>query len=190
MRPIEVAKHLADLEAAGRVACHRHGDGVYYQPAQRGAMKSGLRGPRTGQLDPSEQPQQLEPGMLSNLVIQLDSKSFRAALKHQVLLVDFWEPCCGPCQIQLPVLEEVARRVAGRATIAKVNVDEAQKLAVRFGIESIPTLVLFKDGKVVRQFVGNPSAAALTTAIEAAETPDPTPGRRKSRRRSPPASVP
>jgi thioredoxin len=103
---------------------------------------------------------------MKKLVIQLDARSFRAALKHEVLLVDFWEPWCGPCQIQLPVLEEVARRVAGKAAIAKVNVDEAQKLAARFGIQSIPTLVLFKHGKIVRFFVGSYSAAALTATIE------------------------
>jgi len=103
---------------------------------------------------------------MKNLIIQLDAKSFHAALKHEVLLVDFWEPWCGLCQIQLPVLEEVARRVAGKATVAKVNVDEAQKLAARFGIHSIPTLVLFKHGKIVRYFVGSYSAAALTETIE------------------------
>ena len=103
---------------------------------------------------------------MSDLIVQLDSKSFSAALKRKVVLVDFWEPWCGPCQIQLPVLEEVAHRVAGLATVAKVNVDEAQKLAARFGIQSIPTLVLFKGGKVVRQFVGSHSSASLISAIE------------------------
>jgi thioredoxin 1 len=103
---------------------------------------------------------------MSDLIVQLDSKSSRAALKKGIVLVDFWEPWCGPCQIQLPVLEEVARRVAGRATVAKVNVDEAQKLAVRLGIQSIPTLVLFRNGKVVHQFVGSHSSATLISAIE------------------------
>ena len=104
---------------------------------------------------------------MQNLVVTLDAKNFPAALKQEVLMVDFWEPWCGPCQIQLPVLEEVACRVAGKATVAKVNVDEAQKLALRFGIQSIPTLVLFKHGKIVRYFVGGYSAAALTKTIEA-----------------------
>ena len=103
---------------------------------------------------------------MSDSIVQLDSKSFRAALERKVVLVDFWEPWCGPCQIQLPVLEEVARRVAGRATIAKVNVDEVQELAARLGIRSLPTLMLFKDGKVVRQFVGSHSSASLIAAIE------------------------
>jgi len=85
---------------------------------------------------------------MSDLIVQLDARSFHAALKQKIVLVDFWEPWCAPCQIQLPVLEEVARRVAGRATVAKVNVDEAQKLAAHYGIQSLPTLVLFKHGKV------------------------------------------
>ena len=103
---------------------------------------------------------------MSDFIVQLDAKSFHAALKQKIVLVDFWEPWCGPCQIQLPVLEEVALRVAGWATVAKVNVDDAQKLAVRFGIQSIPTLVLFKNGKVIHQYVGSPSAKELTAAIE------------------------
>ena len=71
--------------------------------------------------------------------------------------------------MQLPILEEVASRVAGQAVIAKVNVDEAQELAGRFGIRSIPTLLLFKDGKQVKEFVGTQSRAVLMSAIEAAD---------------------
>jgi thioredoxin 1 len=102
------------------------------------------------------------------LIHELDAKSFRVALKRRLLLVDFWEPWCGPCQIQLPVLEEVARHFGRRATVAKVNVDEAQKLAAHFGIQSLPTLVLFKRGKVVHQFAGSHSSGALIAAIEEA----------------------
>jgi thioredoxin 1 len=105
------------------------------------------------------------------LIHELDAKSFRAALKHKLLLVDFWEPWCGPCQVQLPVLEEVARHFGRRATIAKVNVDEAQKLAAHFGIQSLPTLVLFQHGRVVRQFAGSHSSKALIAAMEDAALP-------------------
>jgi thioredoxin 1 len=121
---------------------------------------------------------------MSDLILQLDSRSFRAALKGKVVLVDFWEPWCGPCQIQMSVLEEVARRVAGQATVAKVNVDEAQKLAAHFGVQTLPTLVLFKNGRVVHQFLGSHSSAALTEAIAAAITTTDKPGRRKSGRRA------
>ena len=88
------------------------------------------------------------------------------------------------------MLEEVARRVAGRAIVAKVNVDAAQKLAVRLGIQSLPTLVLFKDGKVVHQFLGRHSATALTEAIENVAKPRPQAlpikNRRSPRRRASP----
>jgi thioredoxin 1 len=105
---------------------------------------------------------------MSQSILQLNDKSFDATIKQGVLLVDFWAPWCGPCRMQLPILEEVAGRVAGKATIAKVNVDEAPELAGRFGIQSIPTLLLFKDGKQVKQFVGTQSGRVLLSAIEAA----------------------
>jgi thioredoxin 1 len=105
---------------------------------------------------------------MSQSILQLNDKSFDATIKQGVLLVDFWAPWCGPCRMQLPILEQVAGRVAGKATIAKVNVDEAPELAGRFGIQSIPTLLLFKDGQQVRQFVGTQTDRVLMSAIEAA----------------------
>ena len=102
----------------------------------------------------------------SDLIVELDSKSFTTVIKGKTVLVDFWEPWCGPCQIQLPILEEVARRVAKRAIVAKVNVDDAQKLAAHFGIQSIPTLVLLKHGQVVHQFVGRHSVEAIVAVIQ------------------------
>jgi thioredoxin 1 len=105
---------------------------------------------------------------MSQSILQLNDKTFDATIKQGVVLVDFWAPWCGPCRMQLPILEQVAGRVAGKATIAKVNVDEAPELAGRFGIQSIPTLLLFKDGKQVKQFVGTQSDRVLMSAIEAA----------------------
>ena len=105
---------------------------------------------------------------MSNAIAQLNAESFDSTIKPGIVLVDFWAPWCGPCLMQTPILEEVAGRVAGKATIAKVNVDEAPDLAERFGIKSIPTLLLFKDGEQVKQFAGTQSRAALTSAIEAA----------------------
>ena len=103
---------------------------------------------------------------MSDLIGQLDAKSFHAGLKQKIALVDFWSPWCGPCQIQPPVLKEFARRVAGRSTVAEVNADEAQKLAARFGIQRVPTLVLFKNGKVVHQSADSHSSASLIEGIE------------------------
>jgi thioredoxin 1 len=100
-------------------------------------------------------------------VIELDGTSYEDAVKSGVVLVDFWAPWCGPCKQQTPILEKVAAAVGDKAVIAKVNVDEAPELAAKFGIRSIPTLVLLKDGENKQQLVGLQQEAALVSAIEA-----------------------
>ena len=106
--------------------------------------------------------------MSANL-ISLNTTNFDASISEGVTLVDFWAPWCGPCQMLTPILEtQVAPAVAGRAKIAKVNVDESRDLAVKFGIKSIPALLVFKNGKLVQQMVGLQSGDALVKAIEAA----------------------
>lgn len=81
------------------------------------------------------------------------------------VLVDLWAPWCGPCRAQAPILDEVAGKVAGRAVVAKVNVDEAPGLAEALRVNSIPTLVVFKGGKEVQRFVGVQTADTLTKAL-------------------------
>ncbi len=106
--------------------------------------------------------------MSANL-LALNTANFDASIAEGVTLVDFWAPWCGPCQMLTPILEnQVAPAVAGRAKIAKVNVDESRELAVKFGIKSIPAILVFKNGQLVQQMVGLQSGDALIKAVEAA----------------------
>jgi thioredoxin 1 len=105
----------------------------------------------------------------SERVKHLDDDSFAAEIAGGVVLVDFWAPWCGPCRAQGPIVDQVAETVGDRATVAKLNVDKAQDTARKFGIRSIPTLIVFKDGKQVKQFVGMTKAEELVAAIDAAD---------------------
>src|SRR5512143_1103274 len=82
------------------------------------------------------------------------------------VLVDFWAVWCGPCRAIAPILEELAAELRGRLTIAKVNVDDHQELATRFRISSIPTLLLFRDGEVVKTLVGALPKGQLKSQLE------------------------
>ena len=100
-------------------------------------------------------------------IVELDSTNYDEAVKSGVALVDFWAPWCGPCKMQTPILEKVAAAVGGKAVIAKVNVDENPELAAKYGIRSIPTLILLKDGENKQQMIGLQQEAALVSAIKA-----------------------
>jgi thioredoxin 1 len=94
--------------------------------------------------------------MASPQIVHLTDDSFDETIKNAEgpVLVDFWAAWCGPCKMIAPYLDQIAGDFAGRATVAKVNVDENGDLSARFGIRSIPTLVVFKDGRVVDQTTG------------------------------------
>jgi thioredoxin len=74
--------------------------------------------------------------------------------QHRVAIIDCWAPWCGPCKRIAPILEEMAREYAGQLAIGKLNTDENPQTPMRFGVMSIPTLLLFKDGRLVSQVVG------------------------------------
>jgi len=84
---------------------------------------------------------------------ELTSQTFDETIRQGKVLVDFWAPWCGPCRMQAPIVEELAKEVRG-GTIAKVNVEEGPELAGRYGVMSIPTLILFENGTEKERYVG------------------------------------
>ena len=83
------------------------------------------------------------------------------------VLVDFWAVWCGPCQMQGPIVEEVAKAMEGKAVVGKVNVDENPQSAGKYGVMSIPTLIIFKGGQPVKQMVGVQSKEVLINTLSA-----------------------
>lgn len=100
----------------------------------------------------------------------LDSTNFDSTLAStsDPVLVDFWAPWCGPCQMLGPVIDEIAAETADRALVAKVNVDDARDLARRFEVKSIPTLLVIKDGQVIERLGGVQTKSRILTALAAA----------------------
>lgn len=81
------------------------------------------------------------------------------------VLVDFWAVWCGPCQVQSPIVEQVATAIGNKAKIGKLNVDENPNMAQQYGVMSIPTLMIFKSGAVVKQFIGVQSKETLLSEL-------------------------
>ncbi|MEK7591808.1 MAG: thioredoxin [Patescibacteria group bacterium] len=81
------------------------------------------------------------------------------------VLVDFWATWCGPCRVLGPIVEEVAKEMAGKAVVGKVNVDENPTVSQQYGIMSIPTVMIFKGGTVVKQFIGVQSKEVLVSEL-------------------------
>jgi len=106
--------------------------------------------------------------MSSEVQVIQSEEEFKRCVAQGTVLVDFWAPWCGPCRMQLPVVEEVAKEFAGKATVAKVNVDENEILAEQFKVSSIPALFVFVDGQVVQEFHGVQNRSTLTAALEQA----------------------
>jgi|LAHR01.1.fsa_nt_gb thioredoxin 1 len=102
----------------------------------------------------------------SELIEHLTAQNFAHKTKNGVVLVDFWADWCMPCKMMAPILNEVAVATDGTATIYKLNVDEQQQVAAQYGIRSIPTMILFKDGKEVERIVGVKSKEAVIASIK------------------------
>ena len=105
--------------------------------------------------------------MASPDIVTVTDKDFEAQAKaHPYMVVDFWAEWCGPCRIIAPVLEELAGEYKDRVKVGKLNVDENRQIAARFGIRSIPTILLFRDGARVDQIVGAHPKATIKAKID------------------------
>ena len=104
------------------------------------------------------------------MAIEANEQTFeQEVLKSEgIVIVDFWAPWCGPCRMLGPILDEFSK--TGKAKVVKVNVDQNQSLAGMFSVSSIPTMILFKDGKPVSGRIGVLSAQQLSTWVESAST--------------------
>ena len=98
--------------------------------------------------------------------IELTNDNFEATVKEGVTLVDFWAPWCGPCRMVAPIVDELAGEYEGKANICKVNTDECQDIAVKYGIRSIPSILFFKDGEQVDMIVGAVAKQAFEQKID------------------------
>jgi thioredoxin 1 len=106
---------------------------------------------------------------MSDKITELNSETFKSAVASSAtpLLVDFWAPWCGPCKAIAPILDEVATEMNGKLTVAKVNIDENDAIAAEYGIKAIPTMLIFKGGRVAEQIVGLIPKAALKAKVAA-----------------------
>ncbi|OGP64264.1 MAG: thioredoxin [Deltaproteobacteria bacterium RBG_13_47_9] len=104
------------------------------------------------------------------VLLQVDDKNFTSEVLNSDLpvLVDFWATWCGPCRSISPIVEELAKEFTGRIKVTKLNVDESPATPSQYGVRGIPTLILFKEGKILDQIVGAVPKAKLKSMIEKA----------------------
>lgn len=102
------------------------------------------------------------------MATEISDNNFKEIVKEgeRPVVIDFWAEWCGPCRMIAPAVEELAHQYEGKAIVGKVDVDENPELSMQFGIRSIPTLLFFKDGKVVDRVVGAVSKAQIAQRIE------------------------
>ena len=99
----------------------------------------------------------------------VSAEEFNKEIAAGVVLVDFWAPWCPPCRLQGPIVDDVAEKAKAYGKVIKLNVDDEPAVASKFGIRSIPTLIIFKDGEIQKQFQGLTDASTLIAAMKAAE---------------------
>ena len=100
-------------------------------------------------------------------MMHFNMESFESELKAgKLMMVDFWAAWCGPCRMLAPMVDDLAAQYEGKAVVGKVNVDEEQELAIRYGVMSIPTVIFFKDGKEIDRKVGVRPPAAFAEVLD------------------------
>jgi len=106
--------------------------------------------------------------MASDKVLTLTNNNFKAEVLEasEPVLVDYWAPWCSPCRMIGPIVDELAGEYLGKIKVGKVNVDENREIAIEYGVMSIPTLIVFKDGKAVDRVVGFKSKKDLQAVLE------------------------
>jgi thioredoxin 1 len=111
--------------------------------------------------------------MVTNIPVHVSDDAFEKTILQSAIpvLVDFWAPWCGPCKMIAPAVEELAKEYDGKALVAKVNTDNDPLWASRFGIQGIPTLIIFKNGKEVDRVVGAVRKDVLKGKLEKAVAP-------------------
>lgn len=103
---------------------------------------------------------------MAELKITIENFENEVMKSNIPVLIDFWAPWCGPCRMMGPIIEQLADEYEGKAKVGKVNVDEEGELSQAFGVMSIPTIVLIKDGKVVKQAVGARPKAEVEAMLQ------------------------
>ena len=103
--------------------------------------------------------------VIDSPILLTDSNFNNEVGKYPLMVVDFWAPWCGPCRMVSPVIEQLARELAGKVVFGKVNVDENRTVAGAFGIQSIPTIAILKNGKAIDGFVGAASKSQMEAKI-------------------------
>ena len=108
---------------------------------------------------------------MAGLVAEFTDQKFETEVLKAAgpVLVDFWAPWCGPCRMIAPMIDDLSKEYQGSITIGKINIDDNPETANQFGISSIPTLMLFKNGEIVDRFVGVPPKPRLQAALDAAK---------------------